>query len=103
MPEMELRPPIYPRAKVLYLHAIKERVPVFEGTFRITQDLKVSSVAEFSKSLGAEGKAFTITGKLEYQACDSKVCFLPTSVPVEWQLQVEPLDRQRAPEDIRHK
>jgi len=30
-------------------------------------------------------------------------CFLPASVPVEWQFQIVPLDRQRAPEDIRHK
>ena len=103
VPEMEPRPAIYPRAKTLYLPAIKERVPVFEGTFRIHQDLRVSSVAEFSNSLGTDGKTFTITGKLEYQACDSKICFLPTSVPVRWQLQVLPLDRQRAPEDIRHK
>ena len=93
----------YPHAKVLYLPAIKERVPVFEGKFRITQDLKISSAAEFSNSLGTDGKTFTITGKLAYQACDSKICFLPTSVPVQWQLQVLPLDRQRAPEDIRHK
>jgi len=28
---------------------------------------------------------------------------LPASVPVEWQFQIVPLDRQRAPEDIRHK
>ena len=40
---------------------------------------------------------------LQYQACDSKICFLPASIPVQWQLQVLPLDRQRAPEDIRHK
>jgi hypothetical protein len=31
--------------------AIKERVPVFEGKFRLTQDLKISSAAEFSSSL----------------------------------------------------
>ncbi len=102
-PEMELRPAIYPRARVLYMPAIKERVPVFEGTFRIRQDLKVSSAAAFINSLGTDGKTFRITGKLEYQACDSKICFLPTSVPVQWQLQVLPPDRQRAPEDIRHK
>jgi len=100
---MEFTPANYPRAKVLYLPAIKERVPVFEGKFRITQDLKVSSAAEFSNSLGPDGKTFTITGKFDYQACDSKICFIPTSVPVRWQLQVLPLDRQRAPEDIRHK
>jgi hypothetical protein len=28
---------------------------------------------------------------------------VPTSVPVKWQLQVFPLDRARAPIDIRHK
>ena len=102
-PGMEITLVNYPRAKVLYLPAIKERVPVFEGKFRITQDLKVSSAAEFSNSLGTDGKTFTITGKLDYQACDTKICFLPTSVPVRWQLQVLPLDRQRAPEAIRHK
>jgi hypothetical protein len=102
-PGMEFTPVNYPRAKVLYLSAIKERVPVFEGKFLITEDLKVSSTAEFSNSLGTDGKTFTITGKLAYQACDSKICFLPTSVPVRWQLQVLPLDRQRAPDDIRHK
>ena len=102
-PGMEYTPVNYPRAKVLYLPAIKERVPVFEGKFRITQDLKVSSAAEFSNSLGTDGKTFAITGKLDYQACDTKICFLPMSVPVRWQLQVLPLDRQRAPEAIRHK
>jgi hypothetical protein len=103
LPGMDLRPATYPSAKVLYMPAIKERVPVFEGTFRIRQDLQVSSTAEFSNSLGTDGKTFTLSGKLEYQACDRKTCFFPTSVPVQWQLQVLPLDRQRAPESIRHK
>jgi len=102
-PELELKPAVYPRAEVLYMPAIQERVPVFQGTFRIRQDVKVSSAAEFSNTLGTDGKIVTIKGKLNYQACDSKVCFLPVSVPIEWQLQVLPLDRQRAPEDIRHK
>ncbi len=103
VPGMEIAPANYPRAKTLFLPAIKERVPVFEGKFRITQELKISSAADFSGALGADGKTFTIEGKLEYQACDSKICYLPASAPVRWQLQVLPLDRQRAPEDIRHK
>ena len=102
-PGMEFTPVNYPHAKILYLPAIKERVPVFEGKFRMTQDLKISSVADFSSSLLPDGKTFTISGKLEYQACDSKICYIPTSVPVHWQVQVLPLDRQRAPEAIRHK
>jgi peroxiredoxin len=103
LPDFEIRQTSYPAAKILYLPAIKERVPVFEGAFRIRQELKVNSMAEFSGALGADGKKVTIKGSLEYQACDSKICFLPATVPVEWQFQIVPLDRQRAPEDIRHK
>lgn len=102
-PEVVLKQEVYPRSKILYLSAIKERVPVFEGSFRISQDLQINTQADFSNSLSPDGKSVTIGGKLEYQACDSKICFLPTSVPVQWHLQVMPLDRQRAPEDIRHK
>jgi hypothetical protein len=103
MPEMELKPAIYPASKILYLPAINEKVPVFDGTFRISQDVKVSSSSEFWGSLGNDGKLFAITGKLEYQACDKTKCYFPTSVPLKWQLQVFPLDRTRAPLDIRHK
>jgi len=102
-PNMEFRPAIYPQSKILFMPAINERVPVFEGSFRIRQDVKVSSAAAFSGSLGNAGSDFTIHGTLRYQACDSKTCFLPNAVPLEWQLKVLALDRQRAPEDIRHK
>jgi Disulphide bond corrector protein DsbC/AhpC/TSA family len=101
--EVQLKAAAYPQSKVLYLPAIDERVPVYEGAFPIRQDVQVATAADFSNSLGADGKTITIKGKLEYQACDSKICFLPASVPVQWQLHVLPLDRQRAPEDLRHK
>ena len=103
MREMEFKPAIYPPSKTLYLPAIKEKVPVFEGMFRISEDVKVSSSAGFWGSLGEDGKIFTITGKLEYQACDKTICYVPTSVPVKWELKVLPLDRTRAPVNIRHK
>jgi hypothetical protein len=103
IPDVQLPQAVYPRAKILYLPAIRERVPVFEGAFRISQDVQVASAAAFSNSLGSAGRTLTIAGKLEYQACDRTTCFLPASVPVEWNLQVLPLDRQRSPEQIRHK
>jgi AhpC/TSA family/Thiol:disulfide interchange protein DsbD, N-terminal len=102
-PELELKPAVYPQSQTLYLPAIKERVPVFEGAFRIDQDVKISSSAGFWGSLGKDGVPLTITGKLEYQACDKTICYLPVSVPVEWEVKVFPLDRVRAPVDIRHK
>jgi len=93
----------YPQSKILYLKAIKEQVPVFEGKFRIVQDVKVAATREFIGSLGAEGRTISVKGELQYQACDTRVCYPPASVPVEWQLQVLPLDRERSPEAIRHK
>ena len=38
---IELASVSYPKPKILYLEAIKEHVPVFEGKFRITQDATV--------------------------------------------------------------
>ena len=46
-----------------------EEVTGTDGTFRITQDVDVSSGAEFWGSFGKDGKN-TIAGKLEYQTCD---------------------------------
>ena len=103
MPEMKFPPAIYPESKTLFLPVINERVPVFEGIFRISQDVRVSTSAEFWGSLGKDGKTFSIAGKLDYQACDKTTCYVPTSVPVKWELHVYPLDRVRAPEEIRHK
>jgi Disulphide bond corrector protein DsbC/AhpC/TSA family len=102
IPEVELKPQAYPASKTLYLPAIKESVPVFEGAFRISQDVKVSS-GGLGGALSKDGTIVALSGKLEYQACDKTTCYVPTSVPVKWQLQLFPLDRTRAPANIRHK
>ena len=102
-PEIELGSAAYPRAKTLYLDAIKERVPVFEGKFRIVQDVKVAGSMDLMKSLGETGKTVEVTGTFKYQACDEHVCYPPTSLPVSWTLHVLPLDAIRSPEAIRHR
>ena len=50
VPDFEFEPATYPRPQILYLPAIKERVPVFQGTFRIRQELKVNSTSDFSSA-----------------------------------------------------
>lgn len=102
-PEFQISSPVYPPSKTLFLDAIKEQVPVFEGKFRITSDVMLAATPEFMKSLGATGKSITLTGQLKYQACDKTTCYLPAAIPVTWQLQVLPLDLQRAPESVQHK
>jgi hypothetical protein len=90
---------------VLYLAAIQENVPVFEGKFRITQDLTVTPArtADALRSVFSKERTISITGDLQYQACDQTVCYPPTSVPVSWQLQILPLDLKRSPGAIQHK
>ena len=105
-PEAVLHGARYPHSRVLFLPAIHEKVRVFEGTFRITEDATLAHDGKFIERVAkgpASGTALTLKGKLFYQACDSKICYMPTTVPVSWKLMVKPLDERRAPEAIRHK
>jgi hypothetical protein len=103
IPEMDFQPVIYPQSRIMYFPVLEEHVPVFDGTFRISQELKISNSAEFVRSLGKDGKTFTITGKLDYQACNTTTCYQPATIPLKWHVQIFPLDRTRAPAEIRHK
>jgi hypothetical protein len=99
-PQFESETANYPPSETLYLEAINEKVPVFEGRFKITQDVVVSAskVGDGAQA----GKTVLIEGELRYQACDKTVCYPPKSVPVKWELQVLPLDFKRSPIAIRH-
>jgi AhpC/TSA family/Disulphide bond corrector protein DsbC len=101
---IELAPATYPTPKILYLEAIKEQVPVFDGSFRITQDVTVgvSKVRDGARALFSATKTVSIAGELRYQACDRTTCYPPTSVPVKWELQIRPLDLKRSPKAIQH-
>jgi len=76
---IELAPVSYPPPKTLYLEAIKEEVPVFDGNFRITQDatVDVSKVRDGASALFSAGKTVSILGELQYQACDRTTCYPP--------------------------
>jgi hypothetical protein len=101
---IELAPATYPTPQILYLEAIKEQVPVFDGNFRITQDVTVgvSKVTDGARALFSARKTVSIVGELQYQACDKTICYPPASVPVKWELQIRPLDLKRSPKAIQH-
>ena len=93
---------VYPKGKMLLLPAIKEIVPVYEEKFRLTQDIVLASESILKPILDGD-KVLKVRGKLRYQACDDKICYLPQSAPLEFTLKLEPLDRQRVDEKIQHK
>jgi hypothetical protein len=77
-----------------YFQPLNERVPVYQKPFRLLQEVLLEGTAQAQAAL--QGKdALTITGTLEYQACDDKVCFNPATVPLSWTLEVRPLVRER--------
>lgn len=101
--EIEIASSAYPPPKTLYLQAIQEQVPVFEGKFRIVQDIRIAATDSMLKSLGHTGKTIEVAGELKYQACDQTLCYPPTAIPLKWQLQILPLDTERSPGAIRHR
>ena len=44
-----------------------------------------------------------ISGSFEYQACDDEICYRSQRVPLQLELELEPLDRVRSPEPLRRK
>ena len=92
---LRVLPPEYPESEVYYFEPLDERVPVYQEPFRLVQEVVVEGDQESSAQI-AEIDALTLTGRLDYQACDDRVCYDPASVPLSWTLTVSPLDRRRA-------
>ena len=68
--------PKFPTPEKLLFEPLNETQLVYSKPFRIVQDIT-----------RAKKGPLTIKGTLRYQACDDKVCYRPTSVPVEWTLR----------------
>ena len=89
----------YPESRPYTFEPLKETVPVFEGRFRVAQDVTVIGPARGA----APVEEIRVGGTLDYQVCSDKVCYAPASLPVEWTLRLIPLDRERAAEALRKK
>ncbi|TDJ44151.1 MAG: redoxin domain-containing protein [Gammaproteobacteria bacterium] len=83
-----------PEPEILHLDVIDERVPVYLNKVRIQREI---TLGPRLKTTGIR-----IEAVLSYQTCDDEICFLPAEFPFSVDLQVTPLDHQRAPKEIRH-
>jgi hypothetical protein len=83
----------YPPSEIYHFKPLDERVEVYSGPFRLTRDVTLLATPEAQKQLGGL-TSVTITGRLEYQACDDAICFNPARVPVSFTLTLRPLDRR---------
>jgi hypothetical protein len=93
-PGLVVRNVQYPPSEIYFFEPLNERVPVFQRPFRLMQDVMLDPSREAEAALKGS-TTFTITGTLNYQACDDQICFLPQTVPLSWTISVRPLDRER--------
>lgn len=96
IPYLEAHETTFPEAEVMELPAIGEVVPVFHGSVRILQDVTVSP--RFP-----DGDTLSIPATFSYQACDDKVCFIPSKLELSFDMKLTSHDGTRVPDAIQHK
>lgn len=82
----------YPPPREFLFAPLQERVKVYDRPFRIQQDVTLALTPSLRKRAEAKG-SLTISGRLDYQACDDAVCFRPDSVPLRWTIDLVPVER----------
>ena len=91
----------YPAGTPFTFPELHQTVPVYTGPLSLSTSVAATVDGETIPTFGQE-QELTIRGTLAYQACTADTCFPPASVPVAWTLHLKPLDRERAPELVRH-
>ena len=79
-PEITAGKVAYPKSEMMTF--ADEKVPVFQKPFRLTQDVTIDKSAK-------PGSTVTVSGTVNYQACDDRVCYAPESSPVTWTVVVK--------------
>lgn len=97
---LETLEPSYPPAGMKHLPAIKQTVPVYHGSLRVVRDIHVLGSLEYPEALEGVDR-IAVAGEFRYQACDEKLCYPPTTIPLEWTFELQPHDRTRVPEELR--
>ena len=85
--------PRFPPSELYIFKPLDERQRVYSKSFRILQDVTVALTPAVRERARAAGATLTIKGALNYQACDDRVCYRPSSVPLSWTVRLEPLTR----------
>jgi len=82
---VRMTPIRYGPSEMYYFKPLNERVPVYQKAFTLVLDVIPEATPEARKAL-AGTKELAFTGTVEYQACDDKVCYNPTSLPLSWRV-----------------
>ena len=92
-PWLKVQPATYPPSEIHDFKELNEKVEVYSKPFTLVQDVTILATADIQKLL-AGMPTVTLSGNLEYQACDERVCYAPKKVPFSFTLTMKALDRK---------
>jgi hypothetical protein len=84
-PYLRTTPIRYPASEIYHFVPLNERVPVYQKRFTLSMDVVRENTPEARKAMTGMSE-LVVTGTLEYQACDDKICYNPASVPLSWKV-----------------
>ena len=88
-PYVRVLPVKYPASEIYHFKPLNERVATYQKPFTLLVDIVPDVTPEAQKAFSGK-KELALTGTLEYQACDDKICYNPVSLPLSWTVEVKP-------------
>jgi hypothetical protein len=80
----------YPASEIYHFKPLNERVPVYQKPFTLLLDVVPEATAEARKAFAGKNE-LVVSGTLEYQACDDKICYNSVSLPLTWKVGMQGL------------
>jgi peroxiredoxin len=93
-PFVQVLPMTYPASEAYTFKPLNETVPVYRKPFRLVQEIVMQGTREAQAALRGR-TSLTLAGTLDYQACDDRLCYNPSSIPVSWTFNLRPLVVER--------
>jgi hypothetical protein len=87
-PWLTAGPTRYPSSERYYFEPLDETVEVYSAPFRLTREVTLLDTPAARAALAGRSSV-AVTGTLAYQACDDRVCYSPTKVPVRVEVRVK--------------
>ena len=89
-PFLRILPMEFPEAGEYYFEPLDDTQPVYEEPLKLIQEIYMDGSLE-AQGLVRGQDSVTITGTLDYQACDENICYIPASIPLSWTMELRPL------------
>jgi len=84
----------YPPSEIYFFKPLNERVPVYQKPFTLVQEMVLDGQASTRTALQNQSSV-TISGALNYQACDDRLCYDPVTLPLSWTVALKPVVTQQ--------